>query len=108
MGISLDLDAFCVSAKYVFTDTKKFGVIYEMHDDYDVWLKTDVTKRIAGIKVDHSWKWWHLGVLKSFRTKESKIVSLKTSSTRYEVEKAGFYDDTLEERLGGKKEYLGA
>lgn len=106
--MSASVDKFCISKGYVLQDTKKFSGVCDVHDDYQVWLKTDVTRRVAGVKVDHKWKWWYLGVLRSFKTKQGKTVNVSTTSVRY---KSGtdevFYDDTLEERLGGKKEQLG-
>ena len=107
MGYSLNLDNFLVKNRYVFYDTKKFGTLYSLQTDYDVYVRCVATMKIAGIQIDKKSKTFYVGKLKSFKTRYvSEQVVTKTTNA-YTNGSRGYYDDTLDEVLGGERQTLG-
>lgn len=109
MGVNLNLDNWCISNGYTFPKNNigKLGSIVAVYTDYDVWLKISIRQKIAGIQVDHKTKNYYLGQLKRFvvgnviEAYTTKTTTVRRGSTSV------FYDDTLEEKLGGPKQLMG-
>jgi hypothetical protein len=107
MSISLNLDNFLVKNRYVFSDTKKFGTLYSLQTDYDVYLKCVARMKIAGIQIDKKSKTFYIGKLKSFKTRYITEQVITKTANAYVDGSSGYYDDTLEEVLGGQRQTLG-
>ena len=108
MGVSLVLDKWLLSNKYVHKDLKKFGTLQSLVTDYDIYLKCVATQKIAGVQIDKKSKTFYIGRARSFYTKQTEEELVTKTVTAYKSgEKPGFYDDTLEEKLGGERKTLG-
>lgn len=82
--------------------------VYSVYDDYEVWLTTDVVLRELGIQIDHQWRDWYLGKLRVFKLINTNDVIENRTKYVYSTGSRHFFDDGLEERLGGEKQTLGA
>lgn len=101
---------FMKNNRYAFTRAEAFkmGNVTTLIHDYEVWLKVDMKQRVAGIQVDHKWKWYKIGDLYSFGVTER----LTTNSYRYQRVHLSpgtkFFDDSIDLTLGGTRQTLGA
>lgn len=107
MGYNLNLDNFLVKNRYVFYDTKKFGTLYSLQTDYDVYVKCVATQKIAGVQIDRKSKTFYVGKLKSFKTKYVSEQVVTKATNVYADGSKGYYDDTIDEMLGSEKQTLG-
>jgi hypothetical protein len=106
--ISLNLDTWCIQNGYVIKDISRINK-YGVYDEYDVWLRTDMRRRVFGVQVDRKWHDWYLGRLKSYKTLSvNNSIQNKIEYTYHDGQGAKFYDEGLEEKLGGNKQTLGS
>lgn len=107
MGVNIKLDNWLVSNRYVYDNIKKFGALKRMSTDYDIYLKCVATMKIAGIQIDKKSKTFYIGRTKSFMTKQTKENLITKTVLAYSRGSSGYYDDSLEESLGGNRMTLG-
>lgn len=95
---------------YKKSDLNKFGSISHIKDEYEVYVKVVVTAKLFGIQVDKRSKTYKLPIkLRSFMVHSYKNVSVTVNKNVYSGSvNNSFYDETLDEKLGGQKELLGA
>lgn len=106
---STNLNDWLISHKYVNSDTRGFGMLYNMTEDYDVYVIVSVKAKALGVTVSRAKKEYFIGKLKSFKTQQTEnIVKNKTTTTYVNSGGGGgFYEEGLEEKLGGNKKTLG-
>ena len=107
MGYSLNLDNWLIANKYIYKSTRQFGALYSLQGDYEVYVKCEVKQKILGVQIDKKSKTFYIGKLRSFKTKEVNEKVISKTVTSYATGSRVYYDDTLEEVLGGDRQTLG-
>lgn len=107
MGISLNLDNWLASNGYVHKNTKSFGTLKNITTDYEIYLKCVATMKVLGVQIDKKSKTYYIGTVKTFNAKQINDKVVTSTVLSYVSGSGGYYDDTLEDFLGGKKMSLG-
>lgn len=106
MGLLKD----CYRLGYVYDKVTGKGNVKYVKTDYELYCKVIVSAKTFGVQVDRKSKTFRIPFdLKSFMTYRNE--TSRVDVTQNVLEKVntaqGFYDDSIDEKLGGKKELLG-
>lgn len=96
-------------------DIHKKGNIKYIRDDYEIYVTVDLKQKIgvgwASVQVDRKWKTFKVNlVLRSFMTYKNNTDFKVVTENVVEGGSSNnaYYDETTDDKLGGRKEILGA
>lgn len=97
------------SMGYVYPSAGGKGRLKSIKTDYELWCHVSVKAKTMGVQVDRKSKDFKLPFeLKSFvTTRTETVVKNVTENVIGNNANSSFYDNTLDDKLGGRKEILG-
>ena len=102
-----DIDSFMRQNGYRYYSPKGHGTLRRITGDYDVWVKIDLKQKVAGVQIDHKWKWFNAGKLYGFVTTVKSDKYNVVRLLKQERSDDRTFNEVADMPLGGNREILG-